>query len=114
MTKAQKIIKKKAKAQAKEIMADKSIKKKERVRMAEEIKAQAETKVEEIDKARNVVSENTPTCYVCGRRVKLTPVYIGDGLYRHAGCYAGSQRWLDSEVGKKSPYRKYFEIKEEM
>jgi hypothetical protein len=114
MTKAQKTIQKKAKAKAKEIMADKSIKKKDRVRLAEEVKAEATTQIETIDKARNAVSGTLPTCYVCLRRIKLNKVYIGNGKYRHAGCYAGSPRWMESDIGKLSSYRKYFEVKGEI
>jgi len=108
MTKAQKLIRKKAKARAKEIMADKSMKKSDRVAQAEEIKAKAETQVEAIDKARNASGEIVPTCFVCLRRVKLNPVYIGNGKYRHSGCYAGSPRWMKSDIGKASKYRNLF------
>lgn len=41
-------------------------------------------------------------CYVCGRAIKNDAVYICKGLNRHAGCYPGSVRWLNSAVGRAS------------
>ena len=109
MTKAQKIIMRVAKSKSKDIMADKSIKRSERKAITSRIIAEATTQVENIDRAKNVASGKTPTCYVCGRKINLNPVYICGGLTRHGGCEAGSDRWMNSEIGKKSAYRKYFE-----
>jgi hypothetical protein len=53
-------------------------------------------------------------CYVCERYVNEEKAqYIGDGLYRHKTCHAGSPRWMKSNRGKGSPYRKYFTTQED-
>lgn len=52
--------------------------------------------------------EATGACYVCGRTIKSTPVYIGKGIYRHERCYPGSARWLNSEVGHASSFYPLF------
>lgn len=108
MTKAQKVIKRVAKSKAKEIMADKSIKRSERKAITSRILAEAQTQVEAIDKSRNVVGKEIPTCYVCGRQVKLNPVYVCGNLFRHSGCCAGSPRWMKSDIGRASKYRNLF------
>lgn len=108
MTKVQKTIIKKAKSQAKEAMADKSLKRKDRKAQANAIMAEATTQVDNIDKARNVNGKKNLTCYVCGRKINNGSVYIGDGMYRHGSCEAGSTRWMDSKIGQESRYRRHF------
>jgi len=108
MTKAQKIIIRVAKSKSKTIMADKSIKRSERKAITSRILAEATTQVENIDRARNVDSKKSPTCYVCNRKISIKPVYICGGLWRHSSCEAGSSRWMDSTIGAKSVYRKHF------
>lgn len=112
MTKAQRTIKKKAKDEAKRVLSDKSLKRRDRVAQAEAIKAEAEAQITRIDQARNV-SDGTRKCYVCGKPIKSVIVYIGADMYRHAGCFAGSPRWMDSETGKNSKYFSLFANKEE-
>ena len=52
--------------------------------------------------------DHLEVCYVCNRKIHGTPKYIGQDKYRHIRCDPGSQRWLDSEVGKKSELREFF------
>lgn len=47
-------------------------------------------------------------CYVCGHGIRNSPIYIGQGRYRHERCFPGSQRWLQSEVGKCSSMYEFF------
>lgn len=108
MTKAQKIIIRVAKSKAKEVMADKSMKRSERKAIGTRIIAEASTQVENIDRARNVDGKKNLTCYVCGRKINIGSVYIGSDMYRHGSCEAGSIRWMESRSGLESKYRKHF------
>jgi hypothetical protein len=47
-------------------------------------------------------AESVGVCYVCGRKIKSEPVYIGKGLFRHESCYPGSMRWINSDIGRAS------------
>lgn len=47
------------------------------------------------------------TCYVCGRKLpKAISVYIGQDIYRHSECEAGSASWLRHR--KKSLMYEFF------
>lgn len=37
---------------------------------------------------------NKPICYVCKRMIQKKPIYIGNEIYRHKRCEAGSQKWM--------------------
>jgi len=50
-------------------------------------------------------------CYVCGLRINENPVSVGNEVFRHRRCKPGTKKWMESEVGKKSPYRSFFEKK---
>lgn len=108
MNKAQKILLRVARSQAKVIMADRSIRRSERKAMGTRLIAEASTQVDNIDRARNVKSGSIPTCYICNRRINSHPVYICGGLHRHGSCEAGSERWLSSDIGLKSKLKKHF------
>ncbi len=41
-------------------------------------------------------------CYVCNKKIKNNPIYIGNGMYRHIRCHAGSKKWLHSKITKHS------------
>lgn len=47
-------------------------------------------------------------CYVCGRKVTGTPIYIGQDKWRHHRCEPGSARWLASKQAEVSEVTKYF------
>ena len=40
------------------------------------------------------MAEQARRCFVCARRILTAPVYIGQDLYRHAGCEPGSRRYM--------------------
>jgi len=51
-------------------------------------------------------------CYVCDGLVQQdASQYIGNGLYRHHNCYAGSPQWM--KYRKDSPLHKFFVLAEE-
>jgi hypothetical protein len=115
MTREQKIIRKRAKDTAKAIRANKSMKKKERNTEAEKVLAGAEKDVEalEIRRTGNGIPDNA-TCIICGRKINTGDYRIlgfkdGVMIYRHEACAPGSARWMKSQVGQKSNYRKYFQ-----
>lgn len=46
-------------------------------------------------------------CYVCKKVLfKDQSLYVGNDLYRHPACHAGSQSWLEHR--KKSSLYQYF------
>lgn len=47
------------------------------------------------------------TCYVCNKVIKGEPVYVGKGINRHKRCRPGTAKWLNSPVGRKSPFREF-------
>jgi len=51
-------------------------------------------------------------CYVCTKKITENPVHIGEGIFRHRRCAPGTKKWLESEVGQKSPYREFFKGKD--
>jgi len=53
-------------------------------------------------------------CYVCIKKIAENPVHIGEGIFRHRRCAPGTKKWLESEVGMKSPYREFFKGKDGM
>jgi hypothetical protein len=52
-------------------------------------------------------------CFVCKSKIAENPVHIGEGIFRHKRCAPGSKKWMESEVGTKSPYREFFKKKGE-
>jgi len=58
---------------------------------------------------------NKSICYVCLRelphhieRQRVYPNDDGSWMERCVQCHAGTVKWMDSEVGKKSKNRKFF------
>lgn len=114
MTKTQKTIIKKAKETAKIIRATKGMKKKEREVEATKVLNNADKDVQalEIRRTGNGILEKS-YCIICKKQL-LTGDYriLGfkndEMIYRHEACAPGSTKWMKSQVGQTSPWRKYF------
>ena len=57
--------------------------------------------------------EEQHECYVCKEKINSggeCVILIRDTLMRHTDCEPGSSKWLDSEVGKNSALRGFFNV----
>ncbi len=116
MTREQTAIRKRAKETAREIKKAKGMKKAERdAEIAKALQnAEAEIAAIEVRRTGNSIPQGL-TCFVCGRAINTGAYriigYKGAEPYaRHDACAPGTESWLRSEQGQRSPYRKHFEV----
>ena len=114
MTREQKTIIKRAKEMAKTILSTKSMKKKEREAEAAKVLDHADKDVEalEIRRTGNGIVKKA-YCIICEKKI-LTGDYriLGfkgeEMIFRHEACAPGSVKWMKSQIGQTSQWRKYF------
>jgi len=116
MTKEQKLIKRKARITARAVRFTKGIKKTTREAQAKKIIQGADKDIQaiEIKRTGNGIPDDA-TCIICEKRIRTGDYRIlgfkdGKEVYRHEACAPGTAKWMQSQIGMTSVYRKYFVV----